>query len=90
MTDTATTVLSETAAAPAQAQTAALDSATIRQLWTPVTDKLQALGESHGAAGKGLLLIFGLGFLGGLLALVTPCVWPNHSDDGELLLKAQQ
>lgn len=76
MTDTATTVLSETAAAPAQAQTAALDSATIRQLWTPVTDKLQALGESHGAAGKGLLLIFGLGFLGGLLALVTPCVWP--------------
>ena len=76
MTDTATTVLSETAAAPAQAQTAALDSATIRQLWTPVTDKLHALGESHGAAGKGLLLIFGLGFLGGLLALVTPCVWP--------------
>ena len=76
MTDTATTVLSETAAAPAQAQTAALDSATIRQLWTPVTDKLQSLGESHGAAGKGLLLIFGLGFLGGLLALVTPCVWP--------------
>lgn len=76
MTDTATTVLSETAAAPAQAQTAALDSATIRQLWTPVTDKLQALGESHGAAGKGLLLIFGLGFLGGLAALVTPCVWP--------------
>lgn len=76
MTDTATTVLSETAAAPAQVQTAALDSATIRQLWTPVTDKLQALGESHGAAGKGLLLIFGLGFLGGLLALVTPCVWP--------------
>ena len=76
MTDTVTTVLSETAAAPAQAQTAALDSATIRQLWTPVTDKLQALGESHGAAGKGLLLIFGLGFLGGLLALVTPCVWP--------------
>ena len=76
MTDTATSVLSETAAAPAQAQTAALDSATIRQLWMPVTDKLQALGESHGAAGKGLLLIFGLGFLGGLLALVTPCVWP--------------
>lgn len=76
MIDTAATALSENAAAPAQAQPAALDSATIRQLWTPVTDKLQALGESHGAAGKGLLLIFGLGFLGGLLALVTPCVWP--------------
>ena len=76
MIDTTAAVLSENAAAPAQAQAAALDSATIRQLWTPVTDKLQALGESHGAAGKGLLLIFGLGFLGGLLALVTPCVWP--------------
>ena len=76
MIDTAATALSENAAAPAQAQAAALDSATIRQLWTPVTDKLQALGESHGAAGKGLLLIFGLGFLGGLLAPVTPCVWP--------------
>ena len=76
MIDTAATALSENAAAPAQAQVAVLDSATIRQLWTPVTDKLQALGESHGAAGKGLLLIFGLGFLGGLLALVTPCVWP--------------
>ena len=76
MIDTAATALSENAAAPAQAQAAALDSATIRQLWTPVTDKLQDLGESHGAAGKGLLLIFGLGFLGGLLALVTPCVWP--------------
>ena len=76
MVDTTAAVLSENAAAPAQAQTAVLDSATIRQLWTPVTDKLQALGESHGAAGKGLLLIFGLGFLGGLLALVTPCVWP--------------
>ena len=75
MIDTTATALSENAA-PAQVQAAALDSATIRQLWTPVTDKLQALGESHGAAGKGLLLIFGLGFLGGLLALVTPCVWP--------------
>jgi putative thiol:disulfide interchange protein dsbD len=76
MTDTAATALSENAAAPAQAQAAALDSATIRQLWTPVTDKLQALGEDHGAAGKSLLIVFGLGFLGGLLALVTPCVWP--------------
>lgn len=64
------------ASAPAKAQVAALDSATIRQLWSPVTDQLRALGEDHGAAGKSLLIVFGLGFLGGLLALVTPCVWP--------------
>ena len=44
---------------------------TFGQIFTVTT-----FGESHGAAGKGLLLIFGLGFLGGLLALVTPCVWP--------------
>ena len=73
-TDSVDTAIGATA--PAKAQVAALDSATIRQLWSPVTDQLRALGEDHGAAGKSLLLVFGLGFLGGLLALVTPCVWP--------------
>ena len=73
-TDSVDTAIGATA--PAKAQVAALDSATIRQLWSPVTDQLRALGEDHGAAGKSLLIVFGLGFLGGLLALVTPCVWP--------------
>lgn len=45
-------------------------------LWTPVIEELTHFGEANDAAGKGLLAIFGLGFLGGLIALFTPCVWP--------------
>lgn len=45
-------------------------------LWTPVIDELTHFGEQNDAAGKGLLAIFALGFLGGLIALFTPCVWP--------------
>ena len=43
--------------------------------WTPVVDELQALGESR-ADDFSLGWIFLVGMLGGLLALVTPCVWP--------------
>lgn len=40
-------------------------------------EKLQGEAESVGAAGAGgLWMIFGLGFLGGLIALLTPCVFP--------------
>lgn len=47
-------------------------------LWTPVIDKLNAFGEgAEGeAADASLWSIFLLGILGGLIALLTPCVWP--------------
>ena len=45
-------------------------------LWTPVVDQLQALGETSGTTDRSWLYIFFAGFLGGLLALFTPCVWP--------------
>ncbi|MDR3251883.1 MAG: thioredoxin family protein [Tannerella sp.] len=46
-------------------------------LWQPVIDELKALGdETSSAADNSLLFIFVAGFLGGLLALLTPCVWP--------------
>ncbi|MDR1762830.1 MAG: thioredoxin family protein [Dysgonamonadaceae bacterium] len=45
-------------------------------LWQPVTDKLQSLGEQVKSSDKSWLLIFIAGFAGGLLALLTPCVWP--------------
>lgn len=45
-------------------------------LWTPVIDELNAFGENNGTAERSLLIIFLLGFGGGLLALLTPCVWP--------------
>jgi thiol:disulfide interchange protein DsbD len=46
-------------------------------LWTPVIDDLKALGDTTAAAtDNSFLYIFIAGFLGGLLALLTPCVWP--------------
>jgi len=46
-------------------------------LWEPVIDQIK---EYEQKASKGvnrsLLFIFIAGFLGGLIALVTPCVWP--------------
>ena len=46
------------------------------ELWKPVISDLQALGEEHGQKDMSWIYIFITGFLGGLLALFTPCVWP--------------
>lgn len=54
-------------------------SATVasNDLWTPVIDELKAFGgDDHNTGDKSFFIIFGLGFIGGLLALLTPCVWP--------------
>ncbi|MBQ8968110.1 MAG: thioredoxin family protein [Bacteroidaceae bacterium] len=54
-------------------------------LWTPVIDELKAFKQGGGALNGGAeatsgeaswLRIFLLGLLGGLAALLTPCVWP--------------
>ena len=44
--------------------------------WTPVIDELKTLGEPTSQEDKSWLYIFITGFVGGLLALFTPCVWP--------------
>ena len=44
--------------------------------WKPVIDELNAFGESVAQRDLSWLYVFGMGFLGGLLALFTPCVWP--------------
>ena len=45
--------------------------------WTPVIDKLNSFGEETAQTGnQSWLYIFFAGFIGGLLALFTPCVWP--------------
>ena len=46
------------------------------ELWKPVISELQALGEEHTQGDMSWIYIFVTGFLGGLLALFTPCVWP--------------
>ncbi len=43
--------------------------------WTPVVDELREM-ESEEQEDRSLLYIFIAGFIGGLLALLTPCVWP--------------
>ncbi len=47
-------------------------------LWSPATEQLKAFGENtvSDVSDSPLWYIFALGFLGGLVALVTPCVWP--------------
>lgn len=47
-------------------------------LWTSVVDELKAFdqGGNASASDSPLWKIFLLGLLGGLVALVTPCVWP--------------
>ena len=46
-------------------------------LWKPVIDELKAMGETSSAQeDMSWVYIFITGFVGGLLALFTPCVWP--------------
>ena len=42
--------------------------------WKPVTEELKALGD--GTGGYSLWWVFLMGLLGGLIAVITPCVWP--------------
>ena len=45
-------------------------------LWKPVINELQSLGETTSHEDMSWIYIFITGFVGGLLALFTPCVWP--------------
>ena len=62
------------ATAPAQETTVNNQVAT-SDYWTPVIDQLNAFGEEN-ATNQSWIYIFIAGFLGGLVALFTPCVWP--------------
>lgn len=44
--------------------------------WTPVVDELRGYGEEISQESHSWIYIFFAGFVGGLLALFTPCVWP--------------
>jgi len=61
----------------AAAEVTTADSAAVKAWWTPVVKDLKAFGEAEGnVAGKAWWYIFLMGFVGGLVALFTPCVWP--------------
>lgn len=45
-------------------------------LWAPVIDELKVFDDSQDTTNMSWIYIFFMGFVGGLLALFTPCVWP--------------
>lgn len=64
----------ETTGAPAADAPAALEGTA--DYWKPVVNELRSMGEQVQASDLSWFYIFGMGFVGGLLALFTPCVWP--------------
>ena len=55
---------------------AAVSSAVGNELWQPVVHELQSLEEHASQTDRSWIYIFITGFVGGLIALFTPCVWP--------------
>ena len=71
--DTVATPAADTLAATA---TAAAVPAAEADLWTPVVDELRAATDSTPLSDHSLLYILLTGFIGGLLAVCMPCIWP--------------
>jgi len=57
-----------------QTQTAAVGNS--GDLWAPVIEEVKAYGAEGDTSNMSIAWIFIVGFGGGLLALLTPCVWP--------------
>jgi len=58
-------------------EVAAAAPAKTSDIWKPVIKELKSFGDTQGTTGAtSLWFIFLAGFLGGFLALLTPCVWP--------------
>lgn len=53
-----------------------VDASDSKAWWQPVVKELQAFGGANDIANHSLFYIFIIGFVGGLLALVMPCIWP--------------
>ena len=83
--DSAQQATDSAAVAPAEPSDAA------SALWTPVISELKAYGDrALSGADSGLLMLFFAGFVGGLVALVTPCVWPMIPMTVSFFLKRSQ
>lgn len=67
--DTATMAVDSTASAPVQLKGT-------NDYWKPVIKELSEFGETQQQDTHSWVYIFFAGFIGGLLALFTPCVWP--------------
>jgi len=68
--------ITETKNIPAKSGNIDETSLSSNPLWKPVIDELKQFGEQDSNPNKTWWILFITGFLGGLLALLTPCVWP--------------
>ncbi len=73
---TPATPVEETPAAEVAETPAPANESISGDLWTPVIDKLQSFGTTEMPTDISLWAIFIAGFLGGFVALFTPCEWP--------------
>lgn len=73
---TAAPVVADSTVAPADSAVAPVTASTETLWWQPVTEQLEALDSEANIANHSLWYIFIVGFIGGLLALVMPCIWP--------------
>ncbi len=48
----------------------------MKKIYKPVIEDLKIYENENSITDKSFLIIFLLGFVGGLIALMTPCVWP--------------
>ena len=55
---------------------ASLSSSDTESWWKPVVDELKSFGGTNDVMGHSLWYLFLMGIIGGLLALVMPCIWP--------------
>ena len=74
--EAAAPVVADSAVAPADSAVAPVTASTETLWWQPVTEQLKALDSEANIANHSLWYIFIVGFIGGLLALVMPCIWP--------------
>ena len=74
--EAAAPVVSDSTVAPADSAVASVTASTETLWWQPVTEQLEALDSEANIANHSLWYIFIVGFIGGLLALVMPCIWP--------------
>ena len=69
-----TTTSDSTASANSQLST--LNSQLDADLWAPITSDLSTFASSSDLASHSLLWLLLMGFVGGLLAVCMPCIWP--------------
>ena len=74
--EAAAPVVADSTVVPADSAVAPVTASTETLWWQPVTEQLEALDSEANIANHSLWYIFIVGFIGGLLALVMPCIWP--------------